>query len=216
MRERRTRCRTTVQVESDGISIDDNSMSDSAQSEAEKEMQVEDEAMGVRPIMALSSAEAGKPHRAMERRLKMRRGITVDSGAADPVMPKRMVRGKGNTIRPSEASKAGVHYITASATRIPNEGETDLKFSTEEGHSLNWTFQIAEVNKVLASVSWLVDHGHRVVFDKDVGTGRDISFITHKGSGQAIKMKRDRNVWVIDAFVTESSEPVFARPERAP
>ena len=71
------------------------------------------------------------------RRLRMARGITVDSGAADNVLPRRMVRGKHNKIRPSAASRAGVHYVTASANRIPNEGETDLKFFTSEGKDCN-------------------------------------------------------------------------------
>jgi hypothetical protein len=150
------------------------------------------------------------------RRLKMARGITVDSGAADPVMPRRMVRGRGNKIRPSDASRAGVHYVSASANRIKNEGETDLKFDTDDGHSLNWTFQIAEVNKVLASVSYLVDHNHRVVFDKDAATGRDISFITNKATGASIKMRRDRNVWVIDAYINEDDDSSFTRPEPIP
>ena len=105
----------------------------------------------------------------------MARGITVDSGAADNVMPCRMVRGKGK-VRPSAASRAGVHYVSATAHRIKNEGEADLEFKTEEGHDLNWTFQIAEVNKVLASVSSLVDTRHRVVFDKDDKTGLDIFY----------------------------------------
>ena len=46
-----------------------------------------------------------------------------------------------------------------------------------EGNSLSWTFQVVEVNKVLASVSALVDSNHRVTFDKDERTGMDISFI---------------------------------------
>ena len=150
------------------------------------------------------------------RRLKMARGITVDSGAADPVMPRRMVRGRGNKIRPSAASRAGVHYVSASANRIRNEGETDLHFDTVEGHSLKWTFQVAEVNKVLASVSYLVDHDHRVVFDRDGKTGKDTSFIINKASGETIQMRRDRNVWVIDAFITEDGNSSFARQETIP
>ena len=146
----------------------------------------------------------------------MTRGVTVDSGAADPVMPRRMVRGRGNKIRPSAASKAGVHYVSATANRIPNEGEAEMNFETEDGQALNWTFQIAEVNKVLASVSHLVDNRHRVVFDQDEATGRDISFITNKGTGKSIKMRRDRNVWVIDAYIDEDVEPSFTRPVRLP
>ena len=171
-----------------------------------------------RPVLAVSQPEKhkSKPAPAKHvggRRMKMAKGITVDSGAADPVMPRRMVRGRGNKIRPSAASKAGVHYVSASANRIPNEGEADMKFETEDGQALNWTFQIAEVNKVLASVSHLVDNKHRVVFDQDEH-GRDISFITNKTTGQSIKMRRERNVWVIDAYIVEDAESGFARPEQ--
>ena len=143
----------------------------------------------------------------------MARGITVDSGAADNVMPRRMVRGKYGKIRQSAASKMGVHYVAASSHRIRNEGESDLCFETEEGQTLTWTFQIAEVNKVLASVAALVDADHRVVFDKDKETGTDISFITHKPTGKVVRMRRERNVWVIDAFMTEEPEQDFARQE---
>ena len=82
----------------------------------------------------------------------------------------------------------------------------------EEGQTLKWTFQIAEVNKVLASVASLVDDSHRVVFDKDEATGTDISFITHKPTGKVVRMRRERNVWVIDAFMTEPEQD-FARQE---
>ena len=143
----------------------------------------------------------------------MARGITVDSGAADPVMPRRMVRGRGNKIRPSAASKAGVHYVSACTSRIPNEGEVDLNFETKDGEKISWVFQVAEVNKVLASVSHLVDAGHRVVFDQDEETGKDVSFILNKKTGSVIKMRRERNVWVIDAFINEDDDTGFHRPE---
>ena len=92
-----------------------------------------------------------------------------------------------------------------------------MHFDTEDGKKLNWTFQIAEVNKVLASVSYLVDNNHRVVFDQDKDTGEDISFITDKISGDVITMRRDRNVWVINAYIEEEeAEQVFTRPVAAP
>ena len=127
-----------------------------------------------------------------------------------------MVRGRGNTIRSSKALRAGVHYASATYNRIRNEGETDLHVEVEDGKKLNWTFQIAEVNKVLASVSYLVDHNHRVVFDQDADTGEDISFITNKTNGEAIKIRRDKNVWVIDAYIEEDAEQVVTRPVAAP
>ena len=110
----------------------------------------------------------------------------------------------------------GVHHVSAPANRIKNEGETDLHFDTEDGKKLSWTFQIAEVNKVLASVSYLFDHNHRVVLDQDQDTGEDISFITKKTDGETIKMRRDRNFWGIDAHIEEDIEQGFTRPVAAP
>jgi hypothetical protein len=144
------------------------------------------------------------------RRLKMARGITVDSGAADNVMPRSTLR-RWMKVRQSEASRAGVHYVAANGARIANEGEADFAFQDKDGKRHSWVFQVADVNKVLASVSAMVDAGHRVVFDRDEVTGTDLSFITCKATGESIKMRRDRNVWTIDAFVDEDSD--FSRQE---
>ena len=103
----------------------------------------------------------------------MARGITVDSGAADNVMPRPFVKGKmtRGEIRVFEASRAGVHYVAANNGRIRNEGEVDFKFNTSSGDAKSMCFQVAEVNKALAAVAALVDANHRVVFDKDMKTG---------------------------------------------
>ena len=71
--------------------------------------------------------------------LKLRRGITMDSGAGHSVMPGRMVINPA-TIRESAASKAGVNYVAANDGRIRNEGETDLQFQAVEGHGECLTF----------------------------------------------------------------------------
>ena len=133
-------------------------------------------------------------------RIKLRRGITMDSGAAHNVMPRKMVRDKSQ-IRPSEGSKRGAHYVAATNGRIPNEGEYDFAFFTSEGVPETMTFQIAEVNKALGSISYLVDHGYRVVFDRNPVSGRDMSCMTHKESNKVSRFRRDRNVWVLDAAV---------------
>ena len=54
------------------------------------------------------------------------------------------------------------------------------------------------------------------MFDQDGDTGEDISFITNKTNGEAIKMRRDKNVWVIDAYIEEDAEQVFTWPVAAP
>ena len=78
---------------------------------------------------------------------------------------------------------------------------------------MKWCFQIAEVNKALAAVSALVDSKHRVIFDQDDDTGADCSFIIDKRTGHSTKMRRERNVWVVDAYVDEDPSMDFARQE---
>ena len=133
-------------------------------------------------------------------KLKLKKGITMDSGAGNNVMPRRMVI-KKSEIRESEGSRRGVHYVAANDGRIPNEGEYDLNFSTVEGQEQCLTFQIAEVNKALCAVSNLVDNGFRVVFDKNMNTNQDTSHMLHKETGVTTRYRRTRNVWVLDAFI---------------
>ena len=74
--------------------------------------------------------------------------------------------------------------------------------------------QVAEVNKVLVAISALVDTNHRVVFDEDLKTGADISFIIDNKTGISTRMRHQRNVWVIDAWIDEEATGMdFARPE---
>ena len=119
----------------------------------------------------------------------MAKGITIDSGAADNVMPRRLVRGKDNTVRPSPGSKSVLHYLAANNARIANEGGTDFNFITGSGDKESWVFQVAEVKIVLCAVSYLVDHGYKVTFDQDPRSGRDTSHIVHKQSGRIIKLQ---------------------------
>ena len=138
----------------------------------------------------------------------MSRGMTVDSGVADNVIPRRMVRGKNNKIRPSHGSRRGVHYVSATNDRIPNEGECDFHFCTKDGQKESFMFQIAEVNKALCAVSYLADRNNQVIFDQDEVTGLDISRIVNKKTGKIINMTRERNVWTIDAFIEEDPDEV--------
>ena len=150
--------------------------------------------------LADEHAEFSEDDKTRQTKLRLKRGITMDSGAGNSVMPRRMVIQK-DQIRESEGSKNGVQYVAANNGRIPNEGEYDLKFSTTEGNKQCLTFQIAEVNKALCSISNLVDGGYKVVFDKNVKTDQDTSHMIHKETGVITRYRRTRNVWVLDAFV---------------
>ena len=146
-----------------------------------------------------------------ERRFKIKRGITADSGAGDPVIPRRMMNPK--KIVPSAGSRRGLHYVSATDHRIPNVGEVDLEFETCEGYSEKIKFQVADVNKALMSISDRVDHRCRVVFDQDEETGEDISHIFDKQSRRKLKLTRVGKVWVLECSVTEDFLPTDLVPK---
>ena len=75
-------------------------------------------AAGHAPIMAVDG-DKSKP-----KLPKLRRGITMDTGAHDNVMPARMA-GK-RRIRPSPGSKRGMSYVAAGNEKIRNMGEVDV------------------------------------------------------------------------------------------
>ena len=91
-----------------------------------------------------------------------------------------------------------------------------MEFQSDEGLAECVVFQVADVNKPLMSISDRMDRRCRVMFDQDDDTGEDISFITNKVNGQAIKMRRDKNVWVVNAYIDDEAEQSFTRPVAAP
>jgi hypothetical protein len=170
------------------------------------------------PILAvdtdvdMKSAKPAKPRSATgQKKLRLKRGITMDTGAHHNVMPKRMA-GK-RQIRPSPGSKRGMCYVAAGNERIKNEGEITFEFESLEGHRESFVFQIAAVNKALGSGAYMVDHGFRVVYDKDMDTDEDLSYMIHKKTRRAFRFRREKNVWILDAVVDASSVLGFSRPE---
>ena len=65
--------------------------------------------------------------------IKVRRGFTIDSGAADHVMPIRRLA--WILIVASAGSRRWLHYAAASGTRLPNMGQQVVRFLTENGTS---------------------------------------------------------------------------------
>ena len=118
--------------------------------------------------------------------------ITVDSGAAESVMPKDIL--KEVQLRESEGSKNGIHYKAADRGRMPNYGEKKVEFQmVGDGqpkgiHSI--TFQVTDATKPLAAVSKMVKKGNRVVFDpqrsyiENIQTGKQINLIEVGGTYQ--------------------------------
>lgn len=134
----------------------------------------------------------------------MKKGITMDTGVHHNIMPKRMVGRR--PIRPSKGSRAGMKYVGAGGERISNEGEVDFLFEIIEGHKQSIIFQIVEVNKPLGSVAYFVDRNYRVVYDKNMTTGKDLSYMIFKLTRTTYRFRRERNIWISDLFADFSRQ----------
>ena len=81
----------------------------------------------------------------------------MDSGASNPVAPPTMA--PNCTIRPSEGSRRGQKFTSASKHKLKNLGEQHLEACTEEGIETEVLFQIADVSRPLVSVSQICERG---------------------------------------------------------
>ena len=104
-------------------------------------------------------------------------------------------------------------HVAAGNERIENEGEITFDFESLEGHQESFVFQIADLNNALASGAYMVDHGVRVVYDKDMDTNEDLSYMIHKATRRAFRSRMEKNVWILDAVVAADSVFGFSRPE---
>ena len=90
--------------------------------------------------------------------VKIRKGLTVDSGAADHVMPVGWLI--MFIVLKSIGSIRGVHYVAADGTRIANVGQQLIRFMTIDGTWTEIMFQLAAIHKPLISVSKLNETGY--------------------------------------------------------
>ncbi len=119
--------------------------------------------------------------------------VLVDSGAADNVVPPGLI--SEYKVTEGEQKRAGVKYVTADGTRIPNMGEQNVRVALEDGTLCSLEFQVAKVNKPILSVGKLIEKGHSVTFN-DVG-----GEIVHLKSGIRTQFKRVAGVYMLDMWV---------------
>lgn len=130
-------------------------------------------------------------------REKVNKGrITIDSGAAESVIPPDML--EEVPIQESAGSRSGLYYIAANGGKMPNVGEKHVRFRTKEGLVSSVLFQVTAARKPLASVSKIVRKGNKVVF------APDSSYIENIASGQRMNIVEDRGTYHLDVdFLTE-------------
>ena len=92
-------------------------------------------------------------------------------------------------------SRCGKRYRGPDGSAIPNLGQVDVGFRTEEGHQCGLIWQIAEVEKPLIAVSHLAASGHRVVLGKDGGE------VVHAATGRKIQIHRKGGVYIMKMWI---------------
>ena len=94
-----------------------------------------------------------------------------DTGAQVSVTPSDMAE-TGHEIKPTEASKAGRGFTSASKHKIPNLGELDVPMQSPEGHWTRQRWQVAPKGKLtrpLMSIGEECDNDSFVIFGKGGG-----------------------------------------------
>ena len=131
----------------------------------------------------------------------------MDSGAAESVAPPEA--GSMFPIIETQAAKDGMYYISATGDRVYNEGERRVTVTMPEGHRQSMMYQVADVNKVLASVSRICEGGHdRVVFEKGN------NYIENLKTGRRTHMREHNGVYIIEAWIDTTAG--FGRPGGIP
>ena len=127
---------------------------------------------------------------------------TLDSGAAEHVCPRNML--PEIAVQPGGKKR---HYVAANGTRIQDEGEKVVPFTTGEGQARKVRFRAAEVMKPLISMVKVVAAGNDVVLD------RTNPHIRHRKSGAVTKLGCQNGVYTLDMWVDSGTlGPVFGRP----
>ena len=91
-------------------------------------------------------------------------GIGVDSCASSNVMARWML--PGYRVMPSEGSKSGQRWGSASGHSIPNEGQVLFRFMNEDGEIKKGCTQVGDVKRPLTAVSQLTNNNQIGFFCK--------------------------------------------------
>ncbi len=129
--------------------------------------------------------------------------VTVDSGAAESVMPVDAL-----PEIPMSDGPASRKYRAAGGKLLDDRGEKKVVYWGVDGRARRMTFRVADVTKPLASVKRICDQGNRVVFD-----GPN-SHIEHKTSGWRTPMREENGVYVLDVPVVDTKGEGFTRQGR--
>ena len=116
----------------------------------------------------------------------------VDSGAAKSTCGKHVFPGK---IRPSEMSRLGLSFSGPDGSEIPNFGELDAFWESEEGFKCRMVMQISDVDRILLACTELADNGFDTTFRKNDG------LITNLRNQKSMKLIRKNGVYILRMWI---------------
>ena len=117
---------------------------------------------------------------------KLVEGI-VDSGCGKDVFPEE--------VRASEMSKLGLAFSGPAGEEIPNLGEQDALWESDEGIHCKMVIQLSDVDRILLAGTELADNGFEIVLRKRDG------FIKNLRTGKTIRLIRKGGVYIVRMWV---------------
>lgn len=125
--------------------------------------------------------------------------ITMDSGAAESVMPSGRLPyiATLQTERSLAAQQQG-GYSSATGETIPNRGEQQITMMTADGNWKGMRFQKTDVRKPLGSISRICEAGHRVNFEKNN------NYIEDRVTGDRVFLREENGLYILDAWIPKA------------
>ena len=122
----------------------------------------------------------------------------MDSGAAENVGPQTMAPTVQTVGSPGSVRNQA--YLAAGGERIPNLGQQTLSVTTNEGHTCNTVYQIAEVTRPLTAVGITCDKGNYVVYGPNGGC------IHHCETGITTNFARRGGIYELDLWMKKEGD----------
>jgi hypothetical protein len=133
--------------------------------------------------------------------------ITIDSGAAESVMPVEFLKAQPMEATSEDQKKA--RHIATNGDVMYNAGQKKAKFKTKDGNIRSIAFRATGVRKPLAAVSRIVEKGNKVVFSPSG------SYIQNLANGKKVEIEQEKGTYVMNVnFMIDDSEQqqVFSGP----
>ena len=123
--------------------------------------------------------------------------VAVYSGAGESVAPINYPPFSEIPRTRSPQQDAGVHYVSATGQRVPNEGEQKIRGRLEDDSSASMTYQLCEVSKPLNVAYRVCEKNNRIVLDLEEGK----SHIENKVTGHKTLLHWRKRVPMLDMWI---------------